>query len=75
MAACAASSASSGSEPGHLRPDGRELCSERGRAGRRIAAEPWREDRKLLELLGVRGVSEFRALFDGFPEAVGCCGQ
>jgi len=24
-----------------------------------IAAEPWGEDRKLLELLGVRGASEF----------------
>src|SRR5215211_7247200 len=36
-----------------------------------IAAESWREDRKLLELLGVRGASEFRARFDGFPEAMG----
>src|SRR5215211_1362073 len=27
-----------------------------------IAAESWREDRKLLELLGVRGASEFRAV-------------
>ena len=36
-----------------------------------IAAEPWGEDRKLLELLGVRGAAGFRAMFDGFPEAVG----
>src|SRR5215213_1939450 len=35
-----------------------------------IAAEPWGEDRKLLELLGVRGAAGFRAMFDGFPEAV-----
>jgi signal transduction histidine kinase len=33
--------------------------------------EAWGEDLKLVELLGVRGASEFRALFDGFPEAVG----
>jgi signal transduction histidine kinase len=33
--------------------------------------EPWGEDPKLVELLGAQGASEFRALFDGFPEAVG----
>jgi signal transduction histidine kinase len=33
--------------------------------------EAWGEDPKLVELLGARGASEFRALFDGFPEAVG----
>jgi signal transduction histidine kinase len=33
--------------------------------------EPWGEDRKLVELLGAQGAAEFRALFDGFPEAVG----
>jgi signal transduction histidine kinase len=34
-------------------------------------AEPWGEDPKLVELLGVQGAVEFRALLDGFPEAVG----
>jgi Histidine kinase-, DNA gyrase B-, and HSP90-like ATPase len=33
--------------------------------------EPWGEDPKLVELLGAPGASGFRALFDGFPEAVG----
>jgi hypothetical protein len=33
--------------------------------------EPWGEDRKLVELLGAQGAAQFRALFDGFPEAVG----
>jgi signal transduction histidine kinase len=33
--------------------------------------EAWGEDPRLVELLGVQGASEFRALFDGFPEAVG----
>jgi signal transduction histidine kinase len=33
--------------------------------------EPWREDPKLVELLGAQGAAQFRALFDGFPEAVG----
>jgi len=33
--------------------------------------EPWGEDPKLVELLGEQGAAEFRALFDGFPEAVG----
>jgi signal transduction histidine kinase len=33
--------------------------------------EPWGEDPKLVELLGVQGAAGFRALFDGFPEAVG----
>jgi signal transduction histidine kinase len=34
-------------------------------------AEPWGEDPKLAELLGVQGAVEFRALLDGFPDAVG----
>jgi signal transduction histidine kinase len=34
-------------------------------------AEPWGEDPKLVELLGVQGAVEFRALLDGFPDAVG----
>jgi signal transduction histidine kinase len=33
--------------------------------------EPWGEDPKLVELLGAQGAAQFRALFDGFPEAVG----
>jgi signal transduction histidine kinase len=33
--------------------------------------EAWGEDPKLVELLGVQGAAEFRALLDGFPEAVG----
>ncbi|HEX6020660.1 MAG TPA: ATP-binding protein [Solirubrobacter sp.] len=34
-------------------------------------SEAWGDDPKLVELLGVRGATEFRALLDGFPEAVG----
>ena len=40
----------------------------------RVAAagtEHWGEDPKLVELLGVQGAVEFRALLDGFPDAVG----
>jgi signal transduction histidine kinase len=33
--------------------------------------EHWGEDPRLVELLGERGAAQFRALFDGFPEAVG----
>jgi signal transduction histidine kinase len=33
--------------------------------------EPWGEDPKLVELLGVQGAAQFRALFDGFPDLVG----
>jgi signal transduction histidine kinase len=33
--------------------------------------ERWGEDPKLVEVLGERGAAQFRALFDGFPEAVG----
>jgi signal transduction histidine kinase len=33
--------------------------------------EPWGEDPKLVEVLGEQGAAEFRALLDGFPEAVG----
>jgi signal transduction histidine kinase len=34
-------------------------------------SERWGEDRTLVELLGAQGAAEFRALLDGFPEAVG----
>ena len=40
----------------------------------RVAAagmEHWGEDPKLVELLGGQGAVEFRALLDGFPDAVG----
>lgn len=33
--------------------------------------EPWGEDPKLVAVLGARGAAGFRALLDGFPEAVG----
>lgn len=33
--------------------------------------EPWGEDPKLVAVLGARGADGFRALLDGFPEAVG----
>jgi signal transduction histidine kinase len=33
--------------------------------------ERWGEDPKLVDLLGEQGAAGFRALFDGFPEAVG----
>jgi signal transduction histidine kinase len=33
--------------------------------------EPWGEDPKLVALLGEQGAAGFRAVFDGFPEAVG----
>jgi signal transduction histidine kinase len=33
--------------------------------------EPWGEDPKLVELLGAPGAAGFRALLEGFPEAVG----
>jgi signal transduction histidine kinase len=36
-----------------------------------IEPEPWGDDPKLVELLGAQGAAQFRALFDGFPEAVG----
>ena len=36
-----------------------------------LEPEPWGEDPKLVELLGAQGAAQFRALFDGFPEAVG----
>src|SRR3954466_11674398 len=36
-----------------------------------VELEPWGEDPKLVELLGVQGEAGFRALFDGFPEGVG----
>jgi len=36
-----------------------------------VEPEPWGEDPKLVELLGEQGAAGFRALFDGFPEAVG----
>ena len=33
--------------------------------------ERWGADPKLVEVLGEQGADQFRALFDGFPEAVG----
>ena len=36
-----------------------------------FVAEPWGEDRQLVEVLGERGADGFRALLDGFPEPVG----
>jgi signal transduction histidine kinase len=36
-----------------------------------VEAESWGEDQKLVALLGAQGAAEFRALFDGFPDAVG----
>ena len=36
-----------------------------------VEPEPWGDDPKLVELLGGQGAAGFRALFDGFPEAVG----
>lgn len=36
-----------------------------------VEPERWGEDPKLVELLGAQGACQFRALFDGFPEAVG----
>jgi signal transduction histidine kinase len=39
--------------------------------GHDFEPEPWGEDRKLVEVLGERGADGFRALLEGFPEAVG----
>jgi signal transduction histidine kinase len=36
-----------------------------------VEVEPWGEDPKLVEVLGGQGAAEFRAMLDGFPEAVG----
>jgi signal transduction histidine kinase len=36
-----------------------------------VEAKPWGDDPKLVALLGPQGAAQFRALFDGFPEAVG----
>jgi signal transduction histidine kinase len=36
-----------------------------------VEPERWGEDPKLVELLGVQGAEQFRALFDGFPDAMG----
>ena len=36
-----------------------------------MTAEAWGADPKLVEVLGEQGAAEFRALLDGFPEAVG----
>ncbi len=33
--------------------------------------EPWGEDTRLVDVLGAQGAAGFRALLDGFPEAVG----
>jgi signal transduction histidine kinase len=54
--------------PGPTLPPYPPVVSERVAAA---GAEPWGEDAKLVELLGVRGAVEFRALLDGFPDAVG----
>ena len=42
--------------------------TEREAAG---GSEAWGEDPKLVDLLGMQGAVAFRALLDGFPEAVG----
>jgi signal transduction histidine kinase len=36
-----------------------------------LEPEPWGDDPQLVELLGAQGAAQFRALLDGFPEAVG----
>jgi signal transduction histidine kinase len=36
-----------------------------------VRVDPWGEDPKLVEVLGAQGAAEFRAMLDGFPEAVG----
>jgi signal transduction histidine kinase len=36
-----------------------------------VSADGWGEDPKLVAVLGEQGAAEFRALLDGFPEAVG----
>ena len=36
-----------------------------------VELERWGEDQKLVALLGVQGAEGFRAVFDGYPEAVG----
>jgi signal transduction histidine kinase len=36
-----------------------------------VEVEPWGADPKLVEVLGEQGAAEFRAMLDGFPEAVG----
>jgi signal transduction histidine kinase len=36
-----------------------------------VEVDPWGEDPKLVEVLGGQGAAEFRAMLDGFPEAVG----
>jgi signal transduction histidine kinase len=36
-----------------------------------VEHEPWGDDPQLVEVLGEQGAVEFRALLDGFPEAVG----
>ena len=43
----------------------------RSRALATANPEPWGDDPKLEALLGEQGAAGFRALFDGFPEAVG----
>ena len=50
---------------------GSGLSCGRDRTRCRPDPEAWGEDPKLVELLGVQGAAEFRALLDGFPEAVG----
>ena len=42
-----------------------------GEPGLEFEAEPWGDDATLVDVLGGRGADGFRALLDGFPEAVG----
>jgi signal transduction histidine kinase len=58
---------------GRIRSASQPADSARRLVGQRdiLDPEPWGEDPKLVELLGAQGAAQFRALFDGFPEAVG----
>ena len=51
----------------------RERSSSRrvGEPAEEFEPEPWGEDAKLVQVLGEQGAAGFRALLDGFPEAVG----
>jgi hypothetical protein len=58
---------------GRIRSASQQADSARRLVGQRdiLDPEPWGEDPKLVELLGAQGAAQFRALLDGFPEAVG----
>jgi signal transduction histidine kinase len=58
---------------GRIRSASQPADSARRLVGQRdiLDPEPWGEDPKLVELLGAQGAAQFRALLDGFPEAVG----